>query len=555
LRDPAPGVHWDGQRVYPPRAWEESVTRELDHMTAEAARPALGPVPSSAQAVLFLDYSEMLACLTADWLQGKLRSNWWWSTLLERTDAEALVLRTWIQSPELAPAAMAWLTRAQLPQFLRRLPENATVRLLDNVRRAFAIPYAQPVANIPANSQFEEPHQHSVELNSSLEPKRPASHFVENSEQGGAQMTPIVGQQSSEESLAPHNSVLTEPWLPTVPEASAPGLSVGKRILAAQALMLHRSPAIARAAKFQQELVKWQLRAQREPEVRGETNAAAAITSALLAAKRRQAATVRSVSLASTDFNHGKGPGMFSTELQHADDAESERELIGTSELAAESGRHLHTIESSFAGVLFLLNVALYLKLYSDFTSPLTPSLELNIWDFICLLGVEFVREEMCEDKLFDLLAALAGRNKFDPIGTYFAPPDEWRLPDSWIEPFPEVLESRELVCDGRLQLLHPAGFVISDKPIADCARGERSLSRWVKWVSGYIGARLALAIGREDATQILCRIAGRVACTPTRVDVFYSLETYPIQIRLAGLDRDPGWIPAAGRYVAYHFQ
>ena len=37
-------------------------------------------------------------------------------------------------------------------------------------------------------------------------------------------------------------------------------------------------------------------------------------------------------------------------------------------------------------------------------------------------------------------------------------------------------------------------------------------------------------------------------------VDVYYSLQTYPTEIRLAGLDRDPGWIPAAGRYVAYHF-
>jgi hypothetical protein len=26
------------------------------------------------------------------------------------------------------------------------------------------------------------------------------------------------------------------------------------------------------------------------------------------------------------------------------------------------------------------------------------------------------------------------------------------------------------------------------------------------------------------------------------------------VSIRIARLDRDPGWIPAAGRYIAFHF-
>jgi hypothetical protein len=27
-----------------------------------------------------------------------------------------------------------------------------------------------------------------------------------------------------------------------------------------------------------------------------------------------------------------------------------------------------------------------------------------------------------------------------------------------------------------------------------------------------------------------------------------------PLQIRFAGLDRDPGWVPAAGRFITFHF-
>jgi hypothetical protein len=39
-----------------------------------------------------------------------------------------------------------------------------------------------------------------------------------------------------------------------------------------------------------------------------------------------------------------------------------------------------------------------------------------------------------------------------------------------------------------------------------------------------------------------------------TRVDVRYALADHPFEIRRAGLDRDPGWIPAAGRRLHFHF-
>jgi hypothetical protein len=75
-----------------------------------------------------------------------------------------------------------------------------------------------------------------------------------------------------------------------------------------------------------------------------------------------------------------------------------------------------------------------------------------------------------------------------------------------------------------------------------------------LNWIAGYIRARLVRALGRDDAAEFLCRIPARIAFTPTHLDVFYSLDHHPIEIRLAGLDRDPGWIPAAGRYVRFHF-
>ena len=38
------------------------------------------------------------------------------------------------------------------------------------------------------------------------------------------------------------------------------------------------------------------------------------------------------------------------------------------------------------------------------------------------------------------------------------------------------------------------------------------------------------------------------------RIDVHMDLAALPLPMRLAGLDRDPGWIPAAACDVRFHF-
>src|SRR5216684_266047 len=90
LLDPAPGAKWlDSRNVHLPAEWEESATRELDRLAAQAVRPALIAVPPLAQAVLFLDRAELLSCLALDWMHGALRANWWWCSLLRHGDANA----------------------------------------------------------------------------------------------------------------------------------------------------------------------------------------------------------------------------------------------------------------------------------------------------------------------------------------------------------------------------------------------------------------------------------------------------------------------------------
>ena len=54
----------------PPPAWEAAFVDELERARRRAARPAIGAVPASADAVLFADEAELLACLAHDALEG-----------------------------------------------------------------------------------------------------------------------------------------------------------------------------------------------------------------------------------------------------------------------------------------------------------------------------------------------------------------------------------------------------------------------------------------------------------------------------------------------------
>ncbi|MCK6592303.1 MAG: hypothetical protein L6Q76_32515, partial [Polyangiaceae bacterium] len=83
---------------------------------------------------------------------------------------------------------------------------------------------------------------------------------------------------------------------------------------------------------------------------------------------------------------------------------------------------------------------------------------------------------------------------------------------------------------------------------------GATPLERWLAHVLPYVRARLALALPIENWPRVLCAIPARAHVTTTHLDVVISLAHFPIEIRLAGLDRDPGWVPAAGRHIAFHF-
>ena len=83
-------------------------------------------------------------------------------------------------------------------------------------------------------------------------------------------------------------------------------------------------------------------------------------------------------------------------------------------------------------------------------------------------------------------------------------------------------------------------------------------LERWLLRLIPYLRARLGLALSldaEEDLSTLLFRHGARVHLSEAHLDIVLSLEQLPVAIRLAGLDRDPGWVAAAGRFIAFHFE
>jgi hypothetical protein len=122
-------------------------------------------------------------------------------------------------------------------------------------------------------------------------------------------------------------------------------------------------------------------------------------------------------------------------------------------------------LETELGGVFYLLNLALFLELYGDFTRPLEPGIALDPWDLLALLAPRLLAEPSRRDALWPLLAQLAGRGPRERPGKGFRPPRAWRTPAQWLAPFDHDGTWRWSAARGTLRLVHPAGFPVVAVP------------------------------------------------------------------------------------------
>jgi hypothetical protein len=614
--------------------WRQTIVSMLDDLASRAARPAHEPVPAGTEAVLFADQAELLACLALDWCRSSLTEHWWWTGLFPNGSRPSSWTAIWQEHPEFIPAAAHSLAeRRELPTVARGVSSNDAGLLLIAIVQQFAL---RDVALALARTHVESfgtatrPSTKEIRPSTDIDTFPPQTTVAQISARAPLPLRPgqpvrgvrlqgvhpPLGDQPCVD-LAP---LKPPPWRPWISESELPSdLGVQEQCLFGLAVVLQRAPRLARSAPFAEAILNWigvpppSSRSRTPPAVVTGEDQPVSITAA--------EQPVREVhSDASTACFCGSAgvQGLSATEVPVTPDSGSAESSDGQSDAGLSislmqpdalptthpppaSAKPLtfisppllpqpwfaeSKIETNFGGIFYLINAALRLGLYGDFTTPLQPGLALDIWDFLALIGCELAGVRLTADPLWPLLAQLAGRNEDseDP-GAGFEPPDRWQLPPDWLQPLPDSSVWQWTLGSGRLRVEHPKGFTIVDIPAtserADAQirtaleayappsaleplpiQGSRvlvkPLQRWLCWLCDYLRARLPRALGfpsrSADALTLLLNEPARVATTTTQVSVFFSLAQHPLQIRFAGLDRDPGWVPAAGRKIAFHY-
>ena len=573
LRDPLPGVlSLDSSATEPPTEWKAALTNTLRSVAGRAGRPAVEAVSGNEEAIIFADRAELLACLAADACKGATATRWWWTCLLRAGHDLDAIKKIWRESPEYIPAAMQHLSKGHMAAaFVQQLDDDTTHQFVRAITNVFGLQWLMPVvAQRVAAIEYVGPTSDSVTGPDKELPNAP-------------------------------------PWAAQVTDAVTRQLSLEQQRFLGITLMIQQAPAVVRAREFARAVEQWQEQAvesapiqipRSSPQIaQSQTIQQTVISLPSVHTSPGPAFRIEEVNESPiqttkpyahetlTFLTTTESPESITPEVVAGPIPESAPTIIDnivqseptppdtavaslsseltdpsiseTVELNDDTAAIL--IETDLGGLFYLINLGVYLNLYSDFTSPLSPGIELNLWDFVALVGNELLEGTHGDDPIWAALANLAGRDETQPPGMNFEPESEWRSPLGHSQYRNAVAsgEPRSAVSDGHQR---PDATALRYRPgptLALEAKRRRSLDRWLSLLMPYLRTRLRVALGLsadDEIPDILCRHHARVRATDTHVDVYFSLADLPLAIRFAGLDRDPGWVPAAGRFISFHF-
>ncbi len=580
----------------PARAFAQQVSQAVSAQAAQAQRPWRHPEAASAPAVCFEDESELAACLWRDLLLRAVETGWWWPGVLRsRTPRQWLSEQVFSQGMRLVPA----LTRLASQGWAR-----SAVAQMDESERLTALRALQASHAMPGMTTSAHP--------GAMSSTRTIDELGERAALGAAPS----GSRSAEAARPLELRRLLE----VVPELQhfhgAP--SAGR--LLASALSVQRSPSWARSAGFQRALAA--LDEASSPVGNDRPSEAAETDVSALRSNRqhvdphgavhepRWEATIEPFSAGPSTSDERVAPPTLRTSPTSADlppaampDGVDESPASSRDAIAPTAhGTHAHgprrspaepvpgegptVLDTRYGGLFYLLNVALALRLYGDFTMPRAPGLAWSPWNLLAWTGQAWFGQDLIADPLWRGLADLAGRPVSEPPIRSFETVPDWRLGPGDLAAWPAQSALRVHATPTRLRIGHAEGFAIADvrridgmppmsqaRAVCDdltpcresalrrgavaSARGTAA-ARWLSHWRAYVDARLRAALGLArdiDPAALVARHRAQVQVSLSTVDVWLSLADLPLSVRIAGLDRDPGWMPALGRSVMFHFE
>ena len=267
-------------------------------------------------------------------------------------------------------------------------------------------------------------------------------------------------------------------------------------------------------------------------------------------------------------------------------------------EPAASALRLAGGVDTQLGGALYLVNLMRFLDLPDCFEPGWRLASDVGPWGVLDLLARGLLGEEgdrLTDDVLWPVLTSLDGR----PPGTLPARgligSDSFRLPPAWTqENWPEGAACFGGIGGRRLRGWCAPGYLLFDarrsrlplltqiaqefRPYTSDSPAPASFDQapvapltglllqglspaaafWLSSVLPYLQARLRAALGLapgDDLARAMLLHRARLYITSSHVDMVLRLESIALPIRIAGLDRDPGWLPDFGRVVLFHFK
>lgn len=610
------------------RAFASHVADALRAQGRAARRPWADDTAVDADAVWFEDEDELAACLVRDWLRGRIAQRWWWRSVLAGDGVDAWLRREVLSRGErLAPTLHRLAAASSLVAWLSRMGDADAHAGCDALVRAYALEHLRAHAGEVLQERVGDASDHprdpgasgSTLVSMPLAARRWLQGIVP--ELGAAAWRPAQARllacglallRAPTDARSRRFAEVLSTWRPAIEitgvDARDEAVVAGGDIPPGDA-RFHRGHAMSQASSPHS--VPGGTR-PRPPARVGEVARVVPVHARTPSAQRAAATPRRTPPdpdarmSAWRDVDARQAPASGETlplpaggrmpvpfepstparvgTAIDASAADVEATASGTSFVVPA-----RTIATAHGGLFYLLNAALSLGLYGDFTSPRTQGLSLSPWDLLAWLGLHWFGRAFRRDPLWRLLAELAGRSPKRAPAWRVDAPARWAPLDDWLRPWAPMstLDHGVDRRARRLQLRHPDGFLVFDVPrdasvrprvqaralcrmracAADAHLARRIAAppllpldpgaRWLHCFAGFLAVRLMRAFGTASprrAVVLLCRHEASVRCDASRVEVALSLAHLPLPVRIAGLDRDPGWIPAAGRDLRFLF-
>ena len=265
--------------------------------------------------------------------------------------------------------------------------------------------------------------------------------------------------------------------------------------------------------------------------------------------------------------------------------------------IAETSWRLEDGVVTQLSGAWYLIILMVSLDLPDCYEKDWQLATHLGPWGTLEALARAMLSDDdamtLSKDPLWLALANLAGRQAGTPLGNGLPEGMDFHLPEAWFA-YPGDIDP--VTCcwaneEQRLRLWSLQGYLLAeivggsgqelaqaemhrylgDHPCrlqrqsftdahevhldsALTANLSPQLKRWLILVIPYLRWRLKQASIPTDGDSWLLQ-QGRLYITTTHVDLVMSLDDVSVPIRLAGLDRDPGWLPQFGRVIKFHFE